>query len=314
MTKLVLYRLGAAVPLLILVSFAVFSLVHVMPGSPAASILGRQADAESIAALEERLGLNDPFLVQYAHWFRGAVTGDFGTSLFSQRDVLDLITERIPATLSLTVGGVLVAVVLGVGIGVVAALRAGSLTDRGLSVSTALGLSVPDFWVGIILLNVLAVSFGWFPVISWTPPDRDTLAWLHGLVLPCLALGLTGSAIIARQMRGAMLEALDAPYVQTLRAIGTSRRTIVMKYVVKNAFVPVLTVVGFLTVMMLGGTFVIEQVFTIPGVGSLMLDAVSRKDMPVVQGVTLVVAMWVTVIYLLVDLSYGLLNPRVRPS
>lgn len=314
MTKLMAYRLLTALPLLLLVSLAVFSLVYLMPGSPAASILGRGATPESIAALEERLGLDDPFLTQYFGWLGHALTGDLGTSLFSNREVRDLIVERMPATLSLTAGGVLVAVVLGVGAGIVGALRAGTAVDRGISLSTAAGLSVPDFWVGVILLNIFAVTLGWFPVISWTPPDRDTLAWLQGLVLPCVALGVTGSAIIARQMRGAMLEAMEAPFVQTLRAIGTPQRTIVFRYALKNAFVPVLTVIGFLTVVMMGGTFVIEQVFTIPGIGSLMLDAVSRKDMPIVQGVTLVIAVWVTLIYLMVDVTYGFLNPRVRPS
>lgn len=225
-----------------------------------------------------------------------------------------MIVDHLPATLSLTVGSVLVAVIVGLGVGILSALRAGSLVDRGLSVSTAAGLSVPDFWVGIILLNIFAVSLGLFPVISWTPPSRDVGAWLEGLVLPCLALGITGSALIARQMRGAMLEALEAPYIQTLRAIGTPRRTIVFRYALKNAIVPVLTVIGFITVLMMGGTFVIEQVFTIPGIGTMMLDAITRKDMPVVQGVTLVIAVWVTVIYLIVDVCYGLMNPRVRPS
>lgn len=299
---------------MLLVSVAAFSLVYLMPGSTAAAILGGNATPASITALENRLGLNEPVTSQYFSWLGGALRGDLGRSLFSNREVATQITQRLTATVSLTAGALLVAVLLGVGAGILGAMRAGSALDRGLSVSTAAGLSVPDFWVGIILLNIFAVSLGWFPVVSWTPPSEDVGGWLQGLVLPCVALGITGGAIIARQMRGSMLEALDAPYVQTLRAIGTPRRTIVFRYAVKNAFVPVLTVIGFLSVMMLGGTFVIEKVFTIPGIGSLMLDAINRKDMPVVQGVTLVVALGVLVIYLVVDICYGLLNPRVRPS
>lgn len=314
MRKLVAYRALSAIPLLLLVSVAAFSLIHLMPGSPAAAILGSHANPEAITSLEQQLGLDQPLPEQYLSWLGNAIGGDFGQSLFSKQEVSAMIVDHLPATLSLTVGSVLVAVIVGLGVGILSALRAGSLVDRGLSVSTAAGLSVPDFWVGIILLNIFAVSLGLFPVISWTPPSRDVGAWLEGLVLPCLALGITGSALIARQMRGAMLEALEAPYIQTLRAIGTPRRTIVFRYALKNAIVPVLTVIGFITVLMMGGTFVIEQVFTIPGIGTMMLDAITRKDMPVVQGVTLVIAVWVTVIYLIVDVCYGLMNPRVRPS
>jgi peptide/nickel transport system permease protein len=314
MARLIAYRLSAMVVLLWLVSVVVFSLVHLMPGSPAAAILGRSANPEAVAELEQQLGLDRPLHVQYLSWLGDAVTGDLGESLFSGANVGSLIAGRVSPTLSLTAGAVLVAVVLGIGAGILGALRAGSATDRSVSVASALGLSMPEFWVGIILLNVFAVTLGLFPVLSWTPPSRDVAVWLQGLVLPCVALGVAGSAVIARQTRGAMLDALEAPYVQTLRAIGTPERVIIYQYALKNAFVPVLTVISFITVVMMGGTFVIEKVFTIPGIGSLMLDAITRKDIPVVQGVTLIVALWVTFIYLVVDVCYGLLNPRVRPS
>lgn len=314
MARLIAYRLAALVALLFLVSVAVFSLTHLMPGNPAAAILGRTATPEAIAALEQRLGLDRPLYEQYLTWLGNALTGDLGESLFSQASVSRLIGDRLSPTFSLTAGAVLFAVVFGVGVGMLSALHAGSPVDRGLSITTAMGLSVPDFWVGIILLSIFAVTLGLFPVISWTPPSRNFFLWLQGLVLPSLALGITGGAVIARQMRGAMLEALAAPYIQTLRAIGTPKRVIIYRYALKNAFVPVLTVIGFVTTVTMGGTFVIERVFTIPGIGSLMLDAVSRKDIPVVQGVTLLVAVWVTLIYLIIDICYGLLNPRVRPS
>jgi len=312
--KLVGLRILSLVPLLLMVSVAVFSLTYLMPGSTAAAVLGVNADPEAIEALEAKLGLDRSPVAQFQEWFGNVLHGDLGTSLFSGQEVGTLITTRLSATFSLTFGAMAIAIVLGVLGGVLSALRAGTLLDRGISVTASAGLSVPDFWVGIVLLNVFSVGMGWFPVISWTPPSRDPVAWLQGLVLPCLALGITGAAVIARQMRGAMLETLEAPYVQTLRAIGTSWRVIVFRYALKNAFIPVLTVVSFLAVATMGGTFVIEEVFTIPGIGSLMLDAVARKDMPVVQGITLLVAVWVALVYLLVDICYGLLNPRIRPA
>jgi peptide/nickel transport system permease protein len=312
--KLIAYRTLSGIPVLLLVSLAAFSLLHLMPGSPAGAILGRNATPERVLDVEQRLGLDRPFFEQYLTWLGNALGGDFGQSLFSGRDVSDMISSRIGATMSLTIGAVIVAVFIGVTTGMLSALYAGSAFDRVISFLTAAGLAVPEFWLGILLLNFLAVKLGLFPVVSWTPPSRDLAAWAQGLVLPCLSLGIAGSAVITRQMRGAMLETLDAPYVQTLRAIGTPRRTIILRYAFKNALVPVLTVMGFLTVMLIGGTFVIEKVFTVPGIGSLMLDAINRKDMPVVQGVTMVVAIWVFLIYLLLDIGYGILNPRVRPS
>jgi peptide/nickel transport system permease protein len=314
MKRLIAYRLATAIPLLLLVSILTFSLVHLMPGSPAAAILGPRATPDAIAVLETRLGLDQPLIDQYTSWLGGALALDFGESAFSSRPVGDMIGSRLVATLSLVVSAVLVALVVGMTTGLMAALRPGSLVDRGVAMLTAVGLAVPEFWLGILLLGVFAVQLELLPVISWTPPDRDLVGWAKGLILPAVALGVAGSAVIARQTRAAMLEALDQPFVQTLRAIGTPRRTIVMRYALKNAVIPVLTVTGFLFIALIGASFVIEKVFTIPGLGSLMLDAVNRRDMPVVQGVVMIVAILVVLVYLSLDIVYGLLNPRARPQ
>ncbi len=179
---------------------------------------------------------------------------------------------------------------------------------------TAAGLSVPAFWLGIVLLGLFAVQLGWLPVLSWSPPSRGIGPWLQGLILPSVALGIAGSAVVARHTRSAMLETLAAPYVQTLRAMGTPMRTIVTRYAIKNAMVPIVAVIAFQVSTLIGASFVVEQVFTVPGIGSQLLDAVARKDIPVVQGITLVVAVAVIAIYLLADISYALLNPRARPQ
>lgn len=314
MKKLVLQRALLIIPMLFLVSLATFSLTYIMPGSPAAAILGSRATPESIAALEDKLGLNEPFLVRYIQWLGHAFTGDLGVSFQTNRPVTDMISVAVLPTVSLAVGAMLVAIIVGFTAGTLAALQPGSLVDRSLAILTAIGLAIPEFWLGVILILIFAVGLGWAPVISWVDPARDVLGWAHGLVLPSLALGIAGSALIARQMRSAMLETLDAPYIQMLRAVGTPKRTIVTRFALKNALVPVITVCGFLFVSMVGASFVIEQVFAMPGLGTITLKAVGDRDIPVIQGVTLAIAVVVAIVYLTLDIAYGLLNPKTRPQ
>jgi peptide/nickel transport system permease protein len=314
MTKLIGFRLVAAVPQLLIVSILLFLITYLMPGSPAASILGSSATPEAIQSLESRLGLDRPFLERLGDYLDGVVRGDFGESLAGGRPVSDLIVERLPATLSLVLGGVLVALTIGVVSGLLAALKPGSVLDRSMTLGTSILLAVPEFWFGLVLILIFAVELGWFPVISYTPLTTDPVAWAQDLVLPSLALGCAGAALIGRQTRSAMLAALEAPYIDTLRAVGVPSRRITMRYALKNAMVPVLASVGWQLSTLLATSFVIERVFGIQGVGHLLLDAVIVKDIPVVQGVVLVTASAVVVIYLLVDIGYGYLNPRARPQ
>jgi peptide/nickel transport system permease protein len=314
MLKLIGYRLLSAIPLIVLISIAAFLLLHLMPGSPAAAILGPRATPEGIERLEERLGLDHPLPVQYASWLGNALHGDLGKSLASSVPVTTLISNRLVPSLSLVSASLVVALALGLSMGMVAALRRGSFVDRTIQITSAGGLAIPEFWLGIILLGIFAARLRIFPVVSWTPPGRDLSEWARGLVLPSLSLGIMLSATIMRQMRGAMLETLEAPFIQTLRAIGTPWPKVVFRYAVKNALVPVMTIVAFLTVLSIGTSFVIEKVYTIPGIGSLMLDSLSQKDIPVVQGVVLLISVAVVFIYMLMDIGLGLLNPRARPQ
>ncbi len=277
MLRMVGFRVLGALPLLLLVSVCSFLLMHLMPGSPAAVMLGSRASPERIAELEAHLGLDAPLTTQFAEWITGVAQGDLGTSIQLGRPVASLVLERFPATLSLMAGGAIVAVGVGMTAGIASAVWHGSLLDRGISFFTAIGLAVPEFWVGLMLIAYFAVELDILPVISWTPPGDDLGAWAQGLVLPSIALGLPGGASIARQMRDSMLSSMNSPYVRTLAAVGTSPRTIVLRYATKNALVPVMTVIGFYIVFIFGGSFVIERVFSIPGVGSLTLDAINPR-------------------------------------
>jgi peptide/nickel transport system permease protein len=311
--KLIAYRLALALPQLAITALLVFSMTYFVPGSPAAAILGASANPENIRQVETRLGLDRPVLERLAEWIWNALGGDLGVSYVSSLPVTGMLVERMPATLSLTFGGMLVALVLGIALGVTAAVRAGS-TDRAIGVGSSIGLAVPEFWFGLILMLVFAIQLGWVPVVAYVPLTDDPLAWARGLILPSLALGVAPAALIARQTRGAMIEALASPYVDTLTSAGASRLRIVLRYALKNAMVPVLATTGVVFRIMLGSTFVIEAIFSFPGAGQLLLTSVIGKDYPVVQGGVILMAALVVTVNLLIDVGYGLLNPKVRPQ
>ncbi|WP_328467810.1 ABC transporter permease [Actinoplanes sp. NBC_00393] len=313
MARLIAYRLALALPQLAAVSLVVFLLTYLIPGSPAAAILGTQANPESIAQLEAQLGLDQSPLVRLGEWFSGAVAGDLGTSIRSALPVTDLLLTRLPATLSLALGGMVVATVAGIGLGVLAGVRPGGPRDRVITAGTSVGLAVPEFWFGLILSLIFAVQLGWVPVIGYTPLTDDPAAWLRGLILPSIALGIGAAALIARQTRGAMAEALASRYVDTLTAAGVPRRRII-GYAFKNAMVPVLATMGITFRILFATSLVVEVVFAFPGIGNLLLTSVIGKDFPVVQGGVLIIAALVIAVNLLIDVGYGLLNPRVRPQ
>lgn len=314
MRKLVGYRLLLAAPQLALVALLAFSLTYIVPGSPAREILGASATPELIARVETQLGLDRPVFTRLVDWFSGSATGDFGVSYRSNQPVTDLLLDRLPATLSLIVGGLVVSVLIGIVMGMLAGVRPGSIRDRAVVGFTSVGNAIPEFWLGLVFLLVFAVKLGWFPVVGYVPIDVDPLAWLKGMVLPALALGVGSSALIARQTRAAMVSALGSPYVDTLTSVGVSRRRIVFRYALKNAMVPVLSATGITVNILIGASFVVEKVFSFPGIGNLMLTSVVGKDFPVVQGGVVLVACLVIVVNLAIDVGYGLLNPRVRPQ
>lgn len=315
MLKLIGYRLVLAVPQLAIVSLLVFSLTYLIPGSAAAVILGdAAASPEEIARIEAQLGLDQPFLVRLFDWYGAALHGDFGTSLLSGQPVADMITQRIPATLSLVIGGLVVAVIVGMGLGIFAGVRAGLPRDRAVTGVTAFMQSIPEFWLGQILVVVFVIQLRVAPVLAWTPPSQDIGRWLSGLILPALALGIGTAALIARQMRTAVAESLGSRYIDTLTAAGVSRNRIVWTYAFKNSLVPALAAVGLAVGVLFGTSLVMERVFSFPGLGTLMLSSVLGKDFPVVQGIALVIGVIVIIVNMVLDISYGLINPKARPS
>jgi len=314
MGKLVAYRLAFAVPQLIIISIVVFSLTYLVPGSPAAAMLGTAATPESIAQVEAQLGLDRPPVERFVEWFGALLTGDLGTSFRSGTPVADMLVERVPATLSIVFGGMLVALLIGVGAGVFTGTRPGTPADRIVTGGTVLGLAIPEFWLGLILTTVFAVQLGWIPIIAWTPLTEDPLGWAVGIILPSIALGLTGGAIIARQTRAAMVTSMASPFTDTLTAAGVPRRVQVMRYGVKNSLVPVLASAGVTFAILIGVSFVVEKVFALPGLGTLMLSSVISQDFAVVQGVVMVTAVLVIAVNLLLDIGYGLINPQARPQ
>jgi peptide/nickel transport system permease protein len=314
MLGLLVRRLAFTIPMLVVVSFCVFSLIVLVPGDPAIALAGENPDPEQIAAVRERLGLDDPFLLQFWHWFADAVRGDLGQSLFSSQSVAEAVFGRLPVTLSLAGLSLVVALVIGVAVGVVAGMRPGSWVDRVATFAASLGVAVPYFWVGMLLVLLLAINLTVFPAIGYSPITENPLSWFMHLVLPAAALGLAPAAVIARQTRAAMSGVLQEDYVRTATAKGLPPARVVGKHALKNAALPVVTAFGLEASRLIGGTVVIEQLFALPGLGSLAYSAVFARDFPMVQGVLLVVAAMVLLINLIVDLSYGYFNPRIRQS
>lgn len=314
MVKLILSRLALAAPQLLLLSFFVFVLTYLVPGSPAAAILGAAATPEGIAQLEAKLGLDRPFFERLGQWYSGVLHGDFGTSYASGRPVTEIFGERLPATLSLLAGGLAVAVLIGLVLGLIGGTRPGSIRDRVSVAITSLTMAIPEFWIGIVLMLVFAVQLRWLPVVAYVPLTTDPLAWLRGLVLPSIALGVAGAALIARQTRTAMAQAMSSRYIDSLAAAGVPRHRLIFRYGLKNSLVPVLASTGITVSIMLGASFAVEKVFAFPGVGTLIVRSVMTKDFAVVQAGVLLIAVLVITINLILDICYGLIDPKSRPQ
>jgi peptide/nickel transport system permease protein len=297
--------------LLFVVSALSFVLVSVTPGDAAREILGADAPPDAYPKLRHALGLDQPLYQQYWHWLKNALHGDLGTSLFTGEPVTREISARLPVTLSLITGALLISVLVGVGLGVFSAVRGGA-AGRLVDACALGGFALPSFWVGAIFIEVFAVRLHWFPAIGYVPLEQSPQKWLLSLVLPVAALALHGVAGIARQTREAMLDALGSEYVRMASANGVSRPSILFRHALKNAGMLVLTVLGLLAVGLLGGTVLVESVFAMPGLGSLAVNASLAHDLPVVQGIVVTFTLIVVLINLLIDVAYTWLNPRVR--
>ncbi len=313
MASLVLRRLLALIPLLFLVSTGVFSLTLLLPGDPAITLAGGEgASLEDIEAVREALGLNDPFPVRYGRWVAGVLRGDFGISLDSGKPVSDEIRARFPVTFGIAILAVLVALSIGVPAGILGGVRPGSLADRLGVLAASIGIAVPSFWLAMILIAFLAVELGWLPAIGYRGFGQSPVDWLRHVIMPALALGTAASAAMARQLRAALVDVLGTNYVRTAWAKGAGSGRVLAKHALKNAALPAITILGLQFSSLLGGTVIIEQIFGIPGLGSYSLRAIIANDLPVIQAVTIVFVLVHVLFNLLVDLAYGLLDPRIR--
>jgi peptide/nickel transport system permease protein len=306
-------RVLALVPLLIIVSFIVFSLSQLLPGDPARVIAGGQkATPEGIAKARVELHLDKPFVQQYGIWLGNAVQGDLGTSFFDHETVMQSILQRFPVTLSLALGALVLTVLIGLPLGILAAVKQGSFVDRMVTASSSVALAMPDFWLGMILLLIFAVNLQMLPSRGYVPITVSPAGWATHLYLPWIAMGVPGGAGLARQVRGAMIDALDQDYIRTAESKGLRRRMVVFKHALKNASLAPITVLGIGFAYMLGGSVIIEQIFTLNGMGRYFYLALFNKDLPVIQGVVLLSALIFVVLNLAVDIFYAYLNPKVR--
>jgi peptide/nickel transport system permease protein len=307
-------RLLLAIPVMFVVAAGVFLLLYLTPGDPVSVILGPDASPQQAQELRQRLGLDQPVPVQIVRWFGRLLHGDLGQSIYLNRPVSQTILERAEPTLLLTLLATLFAILVGLPIGIVSAMRAGSWADLGAMLVALGGISMPSFWVGLNLIFVFAVVMGVLPVAGYQPLDKGLWENLRYLLLPAVTLGFAQAALLARMARSLMLEVLREDYVRTARSKGVAERRVVLSHALRNVMVPLVTVMGLTFAILMGGAVITEQVFNIPGIGRLLVQSVLRRDYPVVQGIVLVIAFNYVLINLVVDVLYGLFDPRVRHS
>ncbi|MFD6856608.1 ABC transporter permease [Rhodococcus sp. NPDC060086] len=314
MLRLIGQRLLAVIPLLLIATGITFGLIFLVPGDAAHRIAGETATPEQIEAVRVELGLDQPVIVQYLDFLVGLVQGDLGKSFTYQAPVLDMIVDRLPVTFSLAMVAVVVALLIGIPAGIIGGSRPGSWQDRVTGLGATLGVATPNFVLGLILVLVFSLTLRALPATGYTPLGKGLWPWLSHLLLPAIALGLAAAAEIARQLRGSMIEVMQQDYVRTATAKGLSRRSVLWKHALKNAFIPTATVLGMQIAFLLGGTAVIESVFGIKGLGDFAVQAVLSGDLPAIQGVVIFGVFATVVMSLLVDISYGYLNPKTRSA
>ena len=307
-----LRRIIATIPVMAIVALFVFSLLYIAPGDPAAIIAGDQATPEDVERIRASLGLDRPFIVRFTEWLFRVLSGDLGVSIFTNLPVSHMIKQRLEPTFSLMLLTLVIALSFAIPMGVIAAWKHGTWIDRLVMVFAVLGFSVPVFVVGYVLAYTFALQLDWFPVQGYTPLANGLGGWLSNLMLPSVALGGAFIALIARITRATMLEVLNQDYVRTAKAKGVGQRAILFVHALKNAAVPIITIVGIGFAALIGGAVVTESVFAIPGVGRLVVDAILRRDYPVIQGVVLMFSFTYVIVNLLVDLLYTVFDPRIR--
>ncbi|HEX9324376.1 MAG TPA: ABC transporter permease [Xanthobacteraceae bacterium] len=312
MLTFIAQRLAQLVPTLFFVSLIIFSLQQLLPGDPALVMAGEERDAAVIEQIRRQYRLDQPLPVQYVYWVKGALSGDLGESMRIKEKVLDLIVEKLPVTIQLASMAIVIALVIGIGAGILSAVKKDTLWDYGANAFALWGISTPNFWLGIMLIFLFSVKLGWLPASGYVRLTDDWRASLASTIMPAFVLGNAIAAILMRHTRSAMLQVMESDYVRTARAKGLLERTVIFKHAMRNALTPVITLGALEFGTLLSGAVLTEQIFTIPGFGKMIVDAVFNRDYAVVQGVVLVTATTYIVLNLLADIAYMLVNPRLR--
>lgn len=314
MLSFIIRRLAIAVPTLILVSVFVFTLQKLLPGDPALILAGEDRDPAAIEFVREKYHLNEPIITQYAYWVQGVAQGDMGVSLRTNQPVLGLIADKLPVTIQLAAMALFIAFAIGVPAGILSAVNKGTAIDYAANIVALSGLSIPNFWLGIMLILLVSVQLGWLPASGYESPFVDPLRSLETMIMPAFVLGTALAATLMRHTRSAMLGVMKADYVRTARAKGIREFPVIIKHAFRNALLPIVTLTALLFGELLGGAVLTEQIFTIPGFGKLIVDAVFTRDYAVVQGVVLCAAAGVILVNLVADVLYFVVNPRMRAS
>jgi len=312
MLKYLLHRLALVVPTLFFVSVLIFGLQQLLPGDPAIALAGEDRDPNVVAYLRAKFHLDEPLPVRYGYWLSGVLHGDLGESVRIQKPVLELILEKLPVTIQLATMAMIIALAIGITAGVISAVKKDTWLDYAANVFALWGLSTPNFWLGILLILVFAVQLGWLPASGYVSPFEDLKANLSAMIMPAFVLGNAIAAVLMRHTRSAMLQVLSSDYVRTARAKGLDERVVVLKHALRNALIPIITLGALEFGTLLSGAVLTEQVFSIPGFGKLIVDAVFNRDYSVVQGVVLFTATVYITLNLLADLAYFVVNPRMR--
>lgn len=314
MFELIIRRCLVVIPTLFLVSVIVFGMQKLLPGDPILALAGEDRDPQTIAYLQEKYRLNDPIVTQYTSWLGRILTGDFGISIRTEKPVLELIVQKLPVTLQLAALAMIVALLIGVPAGIISAVRKGTLTDYSINVAALSGLSIPNFWLGILLILVVSVQWQLLPSSGYTSPLEDLGQNIRTMIMPAFVLGTGLAGVLMRHTRSAMLGVLRSDYVRTARAKGLNEKTVILRHALRNALVPIITLTTLLFGELLAGAVLTEQIFTIPGFGKLIVDAVFTRDYAVVQGVVLCTAVGFILMNLLADILYIIVNPRLRDA
>ena len=301
-----------SLPVLLIVSLITFGLMRLIPGDPAAAIAGMSATADQLALIRKDLGLDEPFVVQLVKWYGGLVQGNLGRSILMGQDVLQVTLIRLPVTIALAMYALVLTLLLGMVSGIVAALRQNTLVDQLAMVFSMIGISVPNFFLGLLMILLFAVHLGWLPTGGYIPLWQDPIGWLRTSTMPALSLALLQMGLLARITRSTMLEVLRQDYIRTARAKGLPQRVVVVKHALTNALIPITTVIGIIISLSISGAVVTESLFSIPGMGQLLTQAVLNRDYPMVQGGLLLTTTFLVLVNILVDIAYAILDPRVR--